>query len=312
PNGVLAIVLPEGIFANLTQERVRQWLCRYATPLAIISLSRTFFAAKSCVLFARKQPATSEDLVLLAHAENETDLANIAQQIHCKRGLLKPVKELLKDMSPLHHLIVPKLRSVFPMLPLKTLLWEMRSGSTEYGVKRQFTDYGIPFLSAKTVTPFGIDLKRDGRFVAKGGPMDKPQAQTKVGDVVFVRVGVGCIGRAAAVLHDDETGVADDYLYILRFRTDLLLPEFFALFAQTQMFKQQLERIKRGTGTVTVPQRLLREILVPVPPMDVQQQFAAAYHQLHDRYRNGTASVDELVALVTRLEHTLAGDKDAA
>ncbi len=312
PNGMLAIVLPEGIFANLTQERVRQWLCRYATPLAIVSLSRTFFAAKSCVLFARKKPANPDDLVLLAHAENETDLTNIAQQIRCQCGVLKPVKELLNDMSPLHHLNVPKLHSVFPMLPLKALLWDMRSGSTEYGVSRQFSDHGIPFVSAKTVTPFGIDLRRDGRFVAKGSPMDKPQAKTKVGDVVFVRVGVGCIGRAAAVLHDDETGIADDYLYILRFRTDLLLPEFFALFAQTRIFQQQLERIKRGTGTVTVPQRLLREILVPVPPMDVQQQFAIAYHQLHDRYRNGTASVDELAALVTRLEHTLVGDKDAA
>lgn len=308
PNGVLAIVLPEGIFANLTQERVRQWLCRHATPLAIVSLSRAFFAAKSCVLFARKQPANPDNLVLLAHAENETDLANIAQQIRCQSGLLKPVKELLNDMSPLHHLNVPKLRSVFPLLPLKALLWDMRSGSTEYGAKRQFTDHGIPFISAKTVTPFGIDLRRDGRFVAKGSPMDKPQARTKVGDVVFVRVGVGCIGRAAAVLHDDETGVADDYLYILRFRTDLLLPEFFALFAQTRMFQQQLERIKRGTGTVTVPQRLLHEMLVPVPPMDVQQQFAIAYRQLHACYRNAVAKPEELTSLVAQLERTLKGE----
>ncbi len=131
---MLAIVLPEGTFANLTQERVRQWLCRYATPLAIVSLSRTFFAAKSCVLFACKQAANPDDLVLLAHAENETDLADIAQQIRCQRGLLKPVKALLNDMSPIQHLNVPKLHSVFPMLPLKSLLWEMRSGSTEYGV----------------------------------------------------------------------------------------------------------------------------------------------------------------------------------
>lgn len=45
-----------------------------------------------------------------------------------------------------------------------------------------------------------VDLKRDGRFVAKGSPMDKPQAYTKVGDVLFVRVGVGCLGRVAVVL----------------------------------------------------------------------------------------------------------------
>lgn len=37
--GVLAIVLPEGIFTNLPQRRVREWLCHHATPLAAVSLS---------------------------------------------------------------------------------------------------------------------------------------------------------------------------------------------------------------------------------------------------------------------------------
>lgn len=77
------------------------------------------------MLFACKQPENPDDLVLLAHAENETDLADIAQQIRCQRVLLKPVKTLLNDRSPLQHLNVPKLHSVFPMLPLKSLFWEM-------------------------------------------------------------------------------------------------------------------------------------------------------------------------------------------
>lgn len=137
--------------------------------------------------------------------------------------------------------------------------------------------------------------------------MDKPQARTKVGDVLFVRVGVGCIGRAAAVLHDDETGIADDYLYILRFRSDQMLPEVSALLTQTQFFKQQLERCKRGTGTVTVPQRLLREILVPVPPMSVQHPFAEAYRKIHYQYRSGLSEASELASLVSKLERVLMG-----
>lgn len=304
--GMLAIVLPEGIFANLPQRRIREWLTRHTTPIAIVSLSRNFFAAKSCVLFARKEPSPPDTIVLLAHAESENDLSTIG-----RKGVRKTVAEILDDMSPLHHLAQPDLRCVFPMKPLKAVLQDMRGGSTEYGSQRQFAERGIPFVSAKTVTPFGIDLKRDGRFVAKGSAMDKPQARTRVGDVVFVRVGVGCIGRAAVVLHDDETGVADDYLYILRFRSDQMLPEFFALLTQTQFFKQQLERCKRGTGTVTVPQRLLREILVPIPPTSVQQIFAHAYRQIHERYRSGLAMVSELETLVSKLEQVLRGESDA-
>ncbi len=300
--GMLAVVLPEGIFANLPQRRVREWLVRHATPIAIVSLSRSFFAAKSCVLFARKGPAPPGATVLLAHAETEKELQEIEQ-----RSVRKAVAEMLDDMSPLHHLLQSDLRSFFPLRPLKDLLQEMRGGSSEYGRRRRFVGSGIPFISARTVTPFGMDLKRDGRFVAQGSPMDKPQARTKVGDVVFVRVGVGCIGRAAVVLHEDETGVANDYLYILRFHQEQMLPEFFALLTQTRFFKQQLDRCKRGTGTVTIPQKLLGEILVPAPPIGLQQHFARAYRELHERYRKGLAAADELAALIDELEKAMGG-----
>lgn len=304
--GMLAIILPEGIFANLPQERVRKWLIRHMTPIAVVSLSRSFFAAKCCVLIARKEPALPSDEVLLLHAEVEDDLRKVKSE-----GMAKRVADLVENMSPLYHLKQPDFHSRFPLVPLKELLLEMRSGSTEYGGKRQFADSGIPFVSAKTVTPFGIDLSKDGRFVPKGSVMDKPQAHTKVGDVLFVRVGVGCIGRAAVVLMEDECGVADDYLYILRFRPDKMLPEFFVLLTQTDFFKQQLERCKRGTGTVTVPQKGLREILIPVPPISLQREFAEAYRQLHERHRKGAPVASELEKLVSRLERFLRGESNA-
>ncbi len=308
--GVLAIVLPEGIFANIPQRRVRVWLCRHVTPLAVVSLSRKFFAAKSCVLFARKEPATLDAPVLLAHAESDEDLAGISRLWQEGKGIAKPLLSLLlSDMSPLHHLKPVQLPQTFPLRPLGELAQGLRGGATEYGAKRQFVVSGIPFLSAKTVTPFGIDLRRDERFVAPNSPMDKPSARTRIGDVLFVRVGVGCVGRTAVVLNEDETGVADDYLYILRFRSEML-PEFFALFAQTRFFRQQLENLKRGTGTVTVPQRLLKEMLVPLPPKDVQERFAFAYRNLHERYRRGESAQNLLPELIAQLENLLEGKVD--
>ncbi len=305
-DGILAIILPEGVFANLPMRRVREWLCRHITPLAVVSLSRKFFPAKSCVLLARKSPSNLNAKVFLAHAETNGDLQTIAQELLRNEGVRKSVSELLDSMAPLHHLNPSQPNCVFPMRPLKDFLAEMKCGSTLYGVQRQFSPSGVPFISAKTITPFGIDLKRDRRFVERGSPMDKPQARTRVGDVLFVRVGVGCIGRVAVVMQEDETGVADDYIYILRLKQDLL-PEFFALYAQTRFFRQQLQRFKRGTGTVTVPQRLLQQILVPVIPLPVQQKFAEAYHHLHNLFRQGQTPDSELNNLVTQLERMLEG-----
>lgn len=310
--GVLAVVLPEGLFANLPYRRVREWLLRHVRPLAVISLSRPFFPAKSCVLIARREPVDPSTAVLLAHVEGEEDLSRVSRQLQEGGGFRKPVEALIEDMAPLHHLASPAWRTVFPMRPLKELLREIRGGHAKYGAQRRFAESGIPFLSAKTVTPFGIDPRRDGRYITPGGPMDHPGARVRRGDVLFVRVGVGCIGRAAVVLEEDEEGLADDYIYIMRFRPDMMLPEFFAVLTQTAFFRQELQRIWRGTGTVTVPQRLLRELRIPVPPLPMQEPFAMAYRAFHRRAREGQAVMEEIQALIARLEAMLEGSGDAS
>ncbi len=304
PGGMLAIVLPEGLCGSLPHRRARRWLAAHATPLAVLQLSRAFFPARCCVLIARRGAADPAAPVLLAEAETGADLARIAEDLRSGGGLRRPVAEVIEDMRPACYLPTPLRPTAFPLRPLKDLLIEMRSGRAEYGERRRFAPAGLPFLSAKTVTPFGVDPRRDGRFVAPGGPMDHPQARTQVGDLLFVRVGVGCIGRAAPVLEPDEAGIADDYLYILRLRPELQ-PEFLALLAQTRWFRAELARMRRGTGTVTVPQRLLRELWIPVPPLLIQERFAAAYRRLHDRYQEGQAPWEALAALIRRLEQTL-------
>lgn len=60
PNGLIAIILPEGIFANAQTQYFRDWLLRKGRPLAIVSLPRKVFAgaeanAKTTILFMKKR-----------------------------------------------------------------------------------------------------------------------------------------------------------------------------------------------------------------------------------------------------------------
>jgi type I restriction enzyme M protein len=302
--GILAIVLPDGLFSSLPNQRVREWLLRLVRPLAIVSLSRKLFPAKTCVLFARK--GEPPERVRLAHAEDEGDLDRIAEEIRRGGGLLLPPEALGSSWSPSHHLTPPPPPAPFPTLPLGDLLMEMRGGRAP---KQAPSGSGAPLLSAKVVAPWGVDLRRDGRRIPSGETAGRSGPQARKGDVLFVRVGVGCIGRAAVVLDGDEEGIADDCLYILRFRRDRMLPEFFALLTQTGFFRLALRRIQRGTGAVTVPQRLLRTLPVPVPPLSVQASFAKAYRRLHRRAREGGASPEEARRIVARLEALLNGDR---
>jgi type I restriction-modification system DNA methylase subunit len=76
PDGLIAIILPEGIFANAQTQYFRDWLLQKGRPLAIVSLPRKVFSsaganAKTNILFMKKRKSgeilkdTSRKRVLL-------------------------------------------------------------------------------------------------------------------------------------------------------------------------------------------------------------------------------------------------------
>ncbi|MCS7207812.1 MAG: N-6 DNA methylase [Dehalococcoidia bacterium] len=290
PGGIIAIILPQGIFASLPALPVRRWILQHCTPLAIIRLSRAFFRANTSILIARKGGWEGSPLVLLARAEDACDLAQaLAVYQGAKpspRAFWLPLGALretwaVEALAPFQGPRIP-IRPDVPLVALKDLVRECRTGATEYGARRRFQNAGIPYISAKVVTHLGLEFQRDGRCVEPGSAMDKPRARVQVGDVLFVRVGVGCAGRAAVVLREEERGVADDYIYILRL-SERLLPEFFALYTATPFFQQDTAVLKRGVGTVTIPIRALLSVAVPVPRREVQERFAHRYRHLRAR-----------------------------
>lgn len=305
--GMLAIILPDGILSSIPNQRVREWLVRNVSPIAIISLSRRFFRAKSGVLIARRGASSDGDSVFIAHAEREEDLADISRVFREGRGIWRRVPEMVKDMSPLRHLRQSVPRSVFPMIPLREVVREIRSGifirpapdARACGKRR--------WLGPGMIRELWIDPSRDPRGVEADVRAINPKRMARKGDVLFVRVGRGCIGRAAVVLGNDEEGIPSDYFYILRFDPRRMLPEFFVWLTGTGLFRDQLDTVRRGTGTETVPVRLLREIQIPIPPIAIQMKFAAAYRRLRRRMREGKLQREKVEVWIRLLESILDG-----
>lgn len=296
PKGLIGIILPQGIFSALPMEYVRAYILDKANVLGIVSLPRGIFSngttSKTCILFAQK--GENKTKTFMGVANHLDDLPSLLEA-YTKHQELKDPLAFWTSLSsetfePEFHWsarsIQPLLKTLKKALPTTTLgdlLSEMRCGATEYGEKRKFVDEGIRFLSAKTVTHLGIDFSRDEKYVEKNSPMDKKRAYVFPGDVLFVRVGVGCSGRAAALVDnlqigDLQTGIADDWIYILRAKT--ISPFYLALFFYTKHGKVQVDRLKRGVGTVNVPQKLLKKILVPIPPESFQKDIKTGYQEM--------------------------------
>ena len=63
PGGLIAIILPDGVYANAQTQYFRDWLMQKGSLLAIVSLPRKVFAsaganAKTTILFMKKRKPT--------------------------------------------------------------------------------------------------------------------------------------------------------------------------------------------------------------------------------------------------------------
>lgn len=286
PGGVVGIILPQGIFSGIPMRYVREFILEHSGVLAVVSLPRNIFSnnttSKTSILFVQKDRRDTK--TFMAIADTLHDLPVLLKAYFSSRTPDEP-KAFWTDLNaesfdPTVYLTRQKKHAFRKGLPVKLLgeIAEMRTGAAEYGPKRNFSSWGIPFITAKTVTSLGLDLSKSPGYIEPGSPMDKRRAYVGPGDILFVRVGVGCSGRAAVVPSDLSKGIADDWIYIIR--TKEINPFYLALFFQTKFGQSQINSMKRGTGTVTIPQRILKNMSVPIMPVSFQEAVEARYKEI--------------------------------
>ena len=281
--GIIGIILPHGIFSSITLSYVRDYVRKHLTIIAVFSLPRNIFrngktTSKTCILIGKKTKTTEKRKILFGFFQN---LKEISSQPVEKTLWTFPDEFLYPEFYLDRNPILNKL------LKLKEFDVEIKQGRTKYGNERKFSEKGIPFISAKTVTPYGIDFSKDTKFVQPGSSMDYKNAHVEIGDIVFVRVGVGCIGRAAVVTSEEEKGIADDWIYILRVKDNRLTPYYLAFWLQTATIQQEIRRLARGVGTVTIPISLLKEIPILIPEQSELRWYEKTYFKMINERKRG-------------------------
>lgn len=277
-NGVIGIILPHGIFSDLRLNYVRNYIRDHLSIIAIISLPRNIFrsngnktSSKTCILIGKKGTKTSNEKILFASVNSIDELS----KENIKRKTFSIPDEFLYPEFYLER------NQILDGLPkLKEFRVKIIQGSTKYGDERKFSSMGIPFISAKTITPLGIDFSRDKKFIEPGSIMDNKKAHVDIGDVVFVRVGVGCIGRTAVITKESEKGIADDWIYIIRSEDSRLSPFYLALWLQTSTIQREIRRLARGVGTMTIPIALVKELPIPIPDNNILKKCEEKYHEI--------------------------------
>ena len=285
PGGVIGIILPQGIFSGINLSYVRDYIKNHLTIIAIFSLPRNIFrkgktTAKTCILIGKKEKPKEKNKVLFG----------IFKDGRIEKSVLAYPEEFL---YPEYYLYKNPALNNLPKL--KDFNVEIKQGRTKYGKERKFSENGIPFISAKTITPYGIDLSKDRKFVKPNSQMDFKNAHVEIEDLVFVRVGEGCIGRAAVVTSEEEKGIADDWIYILRVKDERLSPYYLAFWLQTKTIQNEIRRLARGVGTITIPISLLKEIPILLPEKNKYQWYKEMYIKMINERQKGNIDKAKII-----------------
>lgn len=325
PGGMIAIVLPEGIPANSKMDYVRDFVNEKCRLNAIISPKPEIFTkegtgAMTCLLFLTKKNIEEESglkdtspRVLMA-APNFVDLAgNGKDDLSIILERFPHFGNNMDDHSPAWWVPFSEMKDSrwdpgfhspeytgylqnlkkgrYPLVPLRDLMGEDRIFTADKGVqKRAVTPDRVRYITSRQITETGIDLTLHDLFIDRNGTCDPERTRIRNGDILFVRSGDGCIGRAVVAGEESEGNNIRSEIYILRPDPEVINPCYLALFFN--MFKVmhkkhgvhfQLKKLLSGVGTPNLSKSEILSVMIPNLPMNIQKELEMEYRSIRDK-----------------------------
>lgn len=136
----------------------------------------------------------------------------------------------------------------------------------------EYVDEGYPFLSAFNIVNNHLSWD-ELNYITKERYDESPEIMLSVGDIVLVKDGAG-IGKCARI---DELPMGEatvnSSLAVITPNDDIYYKYEYYYF-MSPVFQNIIARLKNGMGVPHLTQEAMKEIYIPVPPMDEQIRIA--------------------------------------
>ena len=188
-------------------------------------------------------------------------------------------------------------------------------------------DRTIHYVDVSSVSRDYLRIEATSPYILRDAP-GRARKRILTGDVIFATVRPTLL-RAAVVPEGLDNQVSSTAFCVLRRDRKMTTHNFIYYLVQRDQFVQQLAEVETGASYPAVTDRMVKEQIVPVPPLDEQQEIAAildAIDRKIDLHRRKRDVLEELFqALLHKLmtgeirvgelvhsAHSLKGDCNAA
>lgn len=305
--GLVRIILPINIFSNTNLQYVRNFIISNMEIEAIVSLPRNIFkntSAKTAILFGIKNQTNLFGLfnikqknkvkLILIEDIREMKILESLSIYDNKIGIMKDIEDIQYRMDPDYYYAELRNRRYLSNnnIQFKKLseIVKIYNGFTKYGedkkkiynsIDKRNEDKYLRLIKAKNINIFGFKFE-NSFFIRKDEDIYRPSACIKIGDILVIRVGAGCSGRAFCVINEKYLGQVDDWIFILR--NSKINPAFLSFYLNSSIGKDFVNREKQGTGTISISKNKLGNVLVPILGMEQQKEFEKSVVKMYELY----------------------------
>jgi type I restriction enzyme, S subunit len=188
----------------------------------------------------------------------------------------------------------------WPLQPVGELI-----DSCDYGTSQKANEEerGVIVLRMGNVTTEGLlDLENLKTVELTKNELVKQRLQA--GDVLFNRTNSRELVGKTGMWDGRFEAVAASYFIRLRFRSDIEHPQHFTTFMNLPFMKRKLAEMARGAvGQANINSKELKSIVVPVPPLDLQVEFAQRVTEIRELEASQATSRTRLDALFQSMLH---------
>ena len=153
----------------------------------------------------------------------------------------------------------------------------------------------IEYIDVSSVSRQSLRIESTSRFKLRKAP-GRARKRILKGDVIFATVRPTLL-RTAVVPEQLDNQVCSTAFCVLRRDPKGVAEDFISYVVQREQFVQQLAVIETGASYPAVTDRIVKEQLIPVPPLNEQQEIVAilaAIDRKIDLHRRKRAVLDDL------------------
>lgn len=233
--------------------------------------------------------------IKLPNLEIQKKIVSLLDAIEHKIETNAAINEnLLQQLDALYQEL--STRDTWDITPIGELAEKIAMGPFGSNIKvSTFVPYGVPIISGNHLRGYFLE-EPSYNYITEEHAERLKNSVVYPGDVVFTHA--GNIGQVTMIPDgcDYHKYVLSQRQFYLRCNTEKLIPEYVTLFFHSKEGQHELLSYANQTGVPSIaqPASNLKKISLPVPPLQIQEEWAALVRPIISQYQQNKLEIRTL------------------